>query len=314
MKRLIDQEYFFMCYLTELAKAAKEQERYLKSADGLDHRTRIYSMGASFLEGEFWKLITPDNLFAWIRPSAEECVARHMIYERRIPMLDKKYTEFERAAIKYALHGVLSLGNRVLILVVPNRKFIRTMFGYGNIMFISGKNLEVFLGSVGYGDSKNVQHRESPKDVNNLSWLTDDSKIARSHETFQFEYDKSSFKTGPGRTPQLKRKYGDFLWFLQGGRCELCGDALDGRAQVDHVYPVSRSGVSTIINLELLHGSCNRLKLDKLVRNGIDVESRREIFTKVDLNLKLHVPPRNPWLMLADRRNGEPPFFPILFV
>jgi hypothetical protein len=50
-----------------------------------------------------------------------------------------------------------------------------------------------------------------------------------------------------------------------GGKCKLCGSTKD--IQFDHVIPWSRGGASTVKNIQLLCGPCNRRKSDA-VRDG----------------------------------------------
>lgn len=48
-----------------------------------------------------------------------------------------------------------------------------------------------------------------------------------------------------------------------GGRCRNCGSGTD--IQFDHIYPYSRGGTSTVNNIQLLCGSCNRAKSNKVL-------------------------------------------------
>jgi 5-methylcytosine-specific restriction endonuclease McrA len=43
-----------------------------------------------------------------------------------------------------------------------------------------------------------------------------------------------------------------------GGQCVECGSKFD--LQYDHLIPVALGGASTVDNLQLLCGECNRLK------------------------------------------------------
>lgn len=51
-----------------------------------------------------------------------------------------------------------------------------------------------------------------------------------------------------------------------GGRCRNCGSEVD--IQFDHIYPYSRGGLSTVDNIQLLCGSCNRAKSNKVLIGG----------------------------------------------
>jgi HNH endonuclease len=48
------------------------------------------------------------------------------------------------------------------------------------------------------------------------------------------------------------------VWQRDGGRCRQCGDNFD--LQYDHVIPFSMGGASSVENLQLLCGPCNRVK------------------------------------------------------
>ena len=47
-----------------------------------------------------------------------------------------------------------------------------------------------------------------------------------------------------------------------GGRCVECGSNFD--IQYDHILPVARGGATTVENLQLSCGECNRRKSDSL--------------------------------------------------
>jgi 5-methylcytosine-specific restriction endonuclease McrA len=53
-----------------------------------------------------------------------------------------------------------------------------------------------------------------------------------------------------------------FIFERDGGKCLECGSGFD--LQYDHVLPVARGGATTVENLQLLCGDCNRRKSDSL--------------------------------------------------
>lgn len=73
-----------------------------------------------------------------------------------------------------------------------------------------------------------------------------------------------------------------WLYFRQGGRCVLCGEAIDlsipqhqyGSATFEHVKPLVHGGGKGRTNLALSHWECNRLRRDerrlKLLRPHLD--------------------------------------------
>jgi len=52
----------------------------------------------------------------------------------------------------------------------------------------------------------------------------------------------------------------DILRQRDGEFCGVCGGALLGRIQIDHILPVSEGGVTRIDNLRLAHPSCNNAR------------------------------------------------------
>src|SRR5206468_2756535 len=63
------------------------------------------------------------------------------------------------------------------------------------------------------------------------------------------------------RPSRWSRDLKRLLLLLQGGLCPDCGSLVSWEsAQVDHYRPLALGGTSTLINLYLRHGECNRLK------------------------------------------------------
>lgn len=54
-----------------------------------------------------------------------------------------------------------------------------------------------------------------------------------------------------------------FVWNKDQGRCVTCG--VDEDLHFDHIIAVAKGGASSIENLQLLCGECNRLKSDSIV-------------------------------------------------
>lgn len=61
-----------------------------------------------------------------------------------------------------------------------------------------------------------------------------------------------------GRRERVPRRARLAVWERDGGRCVECGSGFD--LQYDHVIPVSLGGATSVENLQLLCGDCNRAK------------------------------------------------------
>jgi 5-methylcytosine-specific restriction endonuclease McrA len=62
----------------------------------------------------------------------------------------------------------------------------------------------------------------------------------------------------PARREPLPRDVRLAVWRRDRGRCRECGDGFD--LQYDHVIPLALGGASSVDNLQLLCGDCNRGK------------------------------------------------------
>jgi 5-methylcytosine-specific restriction endonuclease McrA len=77
-------------------------------------------------------------------------------------------------------------------------------------------------------------------------------RLERAHATLAQTRDDA-----PRREP-IPRETRRVVWERDGGACVLCGDAFE--LQFDHVIPVALGGASTVDNLQVLCGTCNRAK------------------------------------------------------
>ena len=64
------------------------------------------------------------------------------------------------------------------------------------------------------------------------------------------------------KRPRIPREVVDAVYKRDGGRCQECGATED--LQLDHIIPFSKGGATTVENLQLLCGKCNRAKSDKI--------------------------------------------------
>lgn len=64
------------------------------------------------------------------------------------------------------------------------------------------------------------------------------------------------------KRPRIPREVVDAVYKRDGGRCQECGATKD--LQLDHIIPFSKGGATTVENLQLLCGKCNRAKSNKI--------------------------------------------------
>lgn len=77
------------------------------------------------------------------------------------------------------------------------------------------------------------------------------AKLERAHLLLSVERD-------PKRRERIPSEVRRAVFERDGGRCVRCGTSFD--IQYDHVIPVSLGGSSTVENLQILCGTCNRVK------------------------------------------------------
>jgi 5-methylcytosine-specific restriction endonuclease McrA len=56
---------------------------------------------------------------------------------------------------------------------------------------------------------------------------------------------------------------------VQCPRCPYCGGEYGDEPHADHIYPVSKGGLSTLVNMVLVCSGCNLKKSDKTLREFI---------------------------------------------
>jgi HNH endonuclease len=78
-------------------------------------------------------------------------------------------------------------------------------------------------------------------------------RLERAHAALQQEHAVAA----PRRDP-LPRDVRLAVWRRDRGRCRECGNGFD--LQYDHVIPLAMGGASSVENLQLLCGDCNRAK------------------------------------------------------
>jgi 5-methylcytosine-specific restriction endonuclease McrA len=78
-------------------------------------------------------------------------------------------------------------------------------------------------------------------------------RLARAHQTVAL----GQAPPAPRREP-VPRDVRRIVWERDGGACVQCGDAFE--LQFDHIIPVALGGATTVENLQVLCGPCNRSK------------------------------------------------------
>ncbi len=88
------------------------------------------------------------------------------------------------------------------------------------------------------------------------------SKLTEQETSIHFRYGRHTLTSA---RMDLQRRYRDFLFYLQNGRCAITGDALiPGQWDIDHIYPRSHGGNNSLINLRATTKRSNLSKRDEL--------------------------------------------------
>ena len=77
-------------------------------------------------------------------------------------------------------------------------------------------------------------------------------QLDRAHMLLSAEQVPANRRQGISREMKLA------VWERDGGKCCMCGSAFE--IQYDHIVPVAHGGATTIDNLQILCGDCNRAK------------------------------------------------------
>ena len=243
----------------------------------------FYSIDKGFLLGNF-TLLAHRNFFShWHFDSAKICLNMGFLYNRVIPILDRQYTNEEIEEIKYTLHVLLSLGCVIHLPIVNRIDYLESRFGENN--FVTIENRFTIKTRHVWDKDKAVMELDYNKDNIELFNPFNRSKWREENNVLSLRYRRNTFTAGVTRNEPIKRYYGDFLYFIQSKKCAISGIKLDIQTmQIDHIYPTSKGGTNTLINLQAVDPIANKNKSDDvdeserriwddktLVRKGFDL-------------------------------------------
>ena len=228
--------------------------------------TYIYFIDASLLSGDYANLFKLP-MISWHIETAHWNRRRFRTQRRRyirrlVPILDREYSIEEQTLLKFALNIQLALGSEVLVYFVDDDRFLENMFNVDNMVVVKrGISLEVHLPY----DSKVPYELDIDSSAENVSdkfqILEDLSKD--NENAYILKYDQHTFTCN--RTKRLSKKYSDFLYRLQSGRCTISQEKLlESGMHVDHIFPRGMGGNNSLTNLQLVNGAENVSKGEKI--------------------------------------------------
>jgi len=223
----------------------------------------FYSIDKGFLLGNF-TLLAHRNFFSqWHHASAKICLNMGFHYHRVIPILDRPYTNEEIEEIKYTLHILLSLGCVIQIPIVKEVDFLENWFGEDNFVTIENR-FTIKTRHVWDKDNAAMELDFRRENVELFKPFLR-SRWREENNVLSLRYRSNTFTAGVTRKEPIKKYYGDFLYFIQSGKCAISGTKLDIQTmQIDHIYPTSRGGTNILINLQAVDPVVNRDKSDEV--------------------------------------------------
>ncbi len=260
----------------------------------------FFSIDKSFLMDNLSLLVHRNFLSEWHIQSSKLCAEGGLLYNRVTPLLDREYSQDEIDEIKFTLHVLLSLGCVIHLPVVSDLDYLEERFGESNFVAI-GNDLTLKTRHIWDDDRAEIVVDDSKENIELFRPYTD-PKWCEEHTVHSLRYRQNSFSAGVVRKEPLKRYYGDFLYSLQNKKCALTGEPLDiNDMQVDHIYPASKGGTNTLINLQAVSSRANRDKSDEFIHSDRRIWDDK---TLEDKGFDLY----HPYPELTHRDEGVNPF------
>jgi hypothetical protein len=239
----------------------------------------FYSIDRSFLMGKFTLLCHRNFLSEWHLESSKICSDYKLSYHRVIPLLNRVYSATEIDNIKFTLHVLLSLGCIIYLPVVNNINYLKERFGESNFVTIEN---EFTIKTRHIWDENNAELLiDYSKENVSLFKPYTDKQWREENLVYFIKYRRNTFTAGVNRKEPLKEYYGDFLCFLQNKRCAILGEPLNAfDFQVDHIYPASKGGTNTLINLQAVCSTANRKKSDNVIQSDRRIWDDKQLTEK----------------------------------
>ncbi len=230
--------------------------------DAKKMRRWAFSSDASFLCGDFRALSGRNFLSSWLLDSSRLLNRVNHRYNRVIPVPRRRYTDSEILDIKFSLHVMMSFGATVHTPVVISPDYLDRTFGSDDYFLLEGVLATNVLNLFG---ATALVATHNPSDIGDLFVRFTNRGWRERNDVLSLRYRNNSWSVGVTRKEPLKKYYGDFLYLLQDGRCAITGQHLDSASfQVDHIFPASRGGNNTLINLQAVTEKANREKTDRV--------------------------------------------------
>lgn len=229
------------------------------SDPGLRKTPRTFFADSSFLEGEMIRILHSD-LDLWHSCTAAfsrewRTKRRGHLITRIIPLPKKRDTIDQQRIAKYVLHYQLALGLELAVFFTDELDILDRQVESSNFSLVDGFAAVRSPRFWEPGAPIEVKRTRKKAVISDLHCAVQD--MLRSEDAIRLKYNHQTFTAN--RVQDLKSQFGDFLFALQGGKCAITGDRLDGIDwEVDHVFPRSLGGNNSLVNLQAVKATTNR--------------------------------------------------------